>query len=430
MMIDKFLTIDVAIQLEATNLPDALELAEEEETDSEESTVKLPETQPEVMEEYEVMDSDLLRRASSPIALNMVEMMGKLDSSLALLFEFLKSCQSEEIKAIFSHLLQTFEKTILPTFRSRSVPFLIFYASSLDSSLPDVFLGFLMKRLYHVFDDPADGRKKSSASTASLLTVLTASYIGSYVSRARFLPESLVRLSFDMLLTWSLRFIGDLPNHMKSGRGVKALRVGTNLISERVAVFYAVSQAIMYILCFRHKILIQDAPNRHEALTNYRNFILPILQSSLNPLKWCMSAVVEEFVRLSEFYNLIDCRQIIEKSSRRSAPPAQTSQSSEMISEEAFGPRVTDKTGSFLGDLDSYFPFDPLILTSCSSFITPEIYLGWQAVQEEIDAEEPEETESSDTDGDEPSGDVTNIIHKELLQCNPAWQALAIRKLV
>jgi RNA polymerase I-specific transcription initiation factor RRN3 len=295
--------------------------------------------------------------------------------------------------------------------------------TSLNPNLTDVFLGFLMKRLYHVFDQPGDGKKKSAASSASLLTVVNASYIGSFVARAKFLPHRLVRLSFDMLLTWCLRFLGDLPNHLRSG--VKALRNSNEVVSEKIAVFYAVSQAVMYIFCFRHRLLIQE--HEDSDLTtikaNYRNFLLPIMQSSLNPLKWCMSAVVEEFIRLADMYDLIDCHQIMVKSSRRSAPPVSSANSLHSISmfdDESQAFPVSEQTGSFLGDLDSYFPFDPIILKTCSTYFTEDLYIEWNNLADSSDEAESEE---------ELSSDIDNIgCNRDLLLCNPVWQGLAVRK--
>lgn len=284
-----------------------------------------------------------------------------------------------------------------------------------------------MKRLYHVFDQPGDGKKKSLASTASLLTVVNASYIGSFVARAKYMPHKLVRLSFDMLLTWCLRFLGDLPNHLRSG--VKAFRSSSNVVSERVAVFYAVSQAVMYIFCFRHRLLMQEHDNLDgESIKgNYRNFLLPILQSSLNPLKWCMSAVVEEFMRLAELYDLVDCHNILFKSSRRSAPPRSTRTSGvAQFEDESLVSPTADQTGSFLGDLDSYFPFDPIMLNKCSERFGPEIYNEWNSQDSEC-TEEEEEDDNKDPESDGEDARL-KAASSDLLFSNPAWQSLAIRR--
>lgn len=418
LIIEKFLTIDVAIQMEATHLPDELDVIDEASEKSDDDEEK-------EAEELEALDSDLLRRSSSPIALNMADLMGKLDSGLVLLFDYFSSLKDspEDLRATFDCLMQTFEKCMLPTFRSRCTPFILLYVTSLSPNLTDVFLGFLMKRLYHVFDQPGEGRKRTVASTASLLTVVTASYIGSFVARAKFLPPKLVRLSFDMLLTWCLRFLGDLPNHLRSG--VKALRSSNSVVSERVAVFYAVAQAVMYIFCFRHRLLMQphDTSGVTELKVNYRNFLLPILQSSLNPLKWCMSSVVEEFSRLTEEYDLIDCHHIMDKSARRSAPPQATTSADVGISKFDDQPpsaQAAENTGAFLGDLDSYFPFDPLILKNASAYISSDLYNEW--------TNEVESDVESNDDDEVPAHVDIEALNRDLLFSNPAWQGLAHRK--
>lgn len=426
LLVEKFLAIDVAIQMEACNLPEELEL------DAEPGEARPTDLGQEGEGEYEVMDSDLLRRSSSPIALNMVDMMNKLDAALSVLFEYLSTLRDApaELRATFDGLLQTFERAILPTFRSRCTPFLLFYMASLSPGLTDVFLGFLMKRLYHVFDDPADGRKRTASSAASLLTVVTASYIGSFVARAKFLPANLVRLTFDMLLTWCLRFLGDLPSHLRSG--VKALRTTPHMVSERIAVFYAVSQAAMYIFCFRHRLLLEQREDRAAALGNYRSFLLPILQSSLNPLKWCMSAVVEEFSRLADVYDLVNCRQIVDRSARRSAPPSSAPASAAPVhrfEDESLPLPTFDQTGSFLGDLDSYFPFDPLLLRGCTAYISPALYNEWGCDELDSDSDDGSASDAGTSDpdtADEAAADTDH--HKDLLICNPAWQSLAVRR--
>jgi RNA polymerase I-specific transcription initiation factor RRN3 len=427
LLVERCLAIDVAIQTEAVNLPT-------EEVEAE--------------DELEVIDSDLLRRSSSPVALNMVDLMAKLDALLCLLFSYIREESEAELEACFEVMLQLFDRHILPTFRSRSTPFLLFYLSSRAPALTDLFLGFLMKRIYQVFDDPTDRRRKASAvtSTASLLTVVTASYIGSFVARARFLPTELVRLTFDMLLTWSLRFVGDLPSHLK-GSALKQSGVAKNSqggMSERVAVFYAVVQTIMYIFCFRHRILLCNSADAAptDSTQRYRTYLLPILQSALNPLRWCSRAVIEEFARLADQYDLVDCRALTERDSRRSVPGVRELADDDLIT--AFSASSSAAFGSLLGDLDCYFPFDPLILRDAAAFIGPDIFIDWSETNDLASSSEEEEDECTEDEGegeaeeadddgeveDEAGEEPVKKRHKaegshrarELLACNPVWQ--------
>lgn len=420
LLVERCLAIDVAIQTEAVNLPT-------EEVEAE--------------DELEVIDSDLLRRSSSPVALNMVDLMAKLDALLCLLFAYIKEENEAELEACFEVMLQLFDRHILPTFRSRSTPFLLFYLSSRAPALTDLFLGFLMKRIYQVFDDPSDRKRKASAvtSTASLLTVVTASYIGSFVARARFLPTELVRLTFDMLLTWSLRFIGDLPNHLSSSVKQQTVNAKSHAgMSERVAVFYAVVQTIMYIFCFRHRILLCNSADASptDSTQRYRTYLLPILQSGLNPLRWCSRAVIEEFSRLADQYDLVDCRALMERDSRRSVPGVRELADDDLIT--AFSASSSAAFGSLLGDLDCYFPFDPLILKDAAAFIGPDVFIDWSETndlasssEDEDGDDEDEESEIEEYDEEEDvESDPVKKRHKsesssrakELLACNPVWQ--------
>lgn len=92
----------------------------------------------------------------------------KLDSLMTTMFHYIKSLdkaptkkynltkrhieiqedeEESELESVFFNLLDIFVEIVLPTHRIKCVQFLVFYASSLDDSFPEAFMGLLVQQL-------------------------------------------------------------------------------------------------------------------------------------------------------------------------------------------------------------------------------------------------------------------------------------------
>ena len=70
---------------------------------------------------------------------------------------------------------------------------------------------------------------------------------------------------------------------------------------EAHAVFYAVCQAVMYIMCFRHADMLTDR-KRHAKCQMLK--LDRIVASQLNPLKVVLPSVVKEFATITRIYQV------------------------------------------------------------------------------------------------------------------------------
>ena len=190
-------------------------------------------------------NSDSESEAEEVTVLDIKDMTHKLDGMLFLVFSYLEgyvnSCRhlvSEDgqppmpIQEVFLVLLSIFMKTILQTFKSRHTQFLLFYFISLSPAFSDYFLGAL-------------GQQILDRSRPQVVRVAAAAYMSSFVARAKYLDVRQVGMVVDMLGTYALDT-------------VEQNDTGSNVLpdAERYAVFYGVVQALLYIFCFRWRVLV------------------------------------------------------------------------------------------------------------------------------------------------------------------------------
>lgn len=185
----------------------------------------------------------------------------------------------------FQSLLSIFDRIILRTFKSRYTQFLIFWFTSLDPEFADIFQGMLVERALmpsngaltpHIpnNDNPyADPDSQDSASnslahtmTPELTRAAAASYIGSFVSRATFVDREGTRRVVSVLCEYLRSHLDGVEADVRLGLGfgTGSVSSGTNaaatisaiLASGQHTVFYAVTQAIFLIFCFRWRDLL------------------------------------------------------------------------------------------------------------------------------------------------------------------------------
>jgi RNA polymerase I-specific transcription initiation factor RRN3 len=334
LIIGKALIIDVELQNDAEQLKE-LDLCKEMTTCGEDTEIEPQEPIPE----------HLLKRRKLRAVRSGTK---KLDGVLELVFSHIDQSirkgkdelDEKKSREMFNFMLTVFEKTILPTFKSRYTQFLIFYMTSLRPTLADQFLGLLFKPLVQ-FCQSLDHGRNSMPNPKLLLSV---TYIGSFVARARFLSDELLQLAFEMLIDLSTR-----------------LRLKTTIGSPKILTVISL-QHIMYIFCARYDRLIAQMG------TQELEDLFDILFEDATVLQYCNADIVTRFIGLAgERLGLLHPEVAVEYEQSRTV-------------------RFVTK----YEDLEVYFPFDPIALSKCKVFINDQVFQD--SLSE--DEEEAVETES------------------------------------
>ena len=499
-IIDHALQIDVAIQVELDELEEqGIEPTEHEslahmldqgmESDSDSASLASHGLSPQHGDDdtYDTLEdlsdeegydtSDALMQADpahqEPSWNEIAALAGKLDAIMKALYEFLENYigtpTTSDVYTRRYHLYQTllgiFTRNILTTFKSRHVQFLLFWFASLDHEFADMFLGTLLsKSLYAV---PTAGTSSDSGDSAAILRIAAASYVASYVARARYIDASTTRMVVLNLCTYM-----DACLESFASLGVHAPPPG----ARDHAVFYAVAQAVFYVFCFRWRDLRDgssgDAPagpeddsipslaatypaacslelspqlmpvvhasslssvsSTHSA-TGERGWApgLAVVQraitSPLNPLRYCNGNVVHQFANISQYTGFLYCYSVLEANAQRSvtdtssnssAPgtPRKMRKAHETLSTRDSTRESTPTSGAPPGPppgapvalptpaLDVFFPFDPYRLRD-SSVLVHRLYREWSDVAPEGDDEEGHGEGEEDEEGDDDDDD-------------------------
>lgn len=153
----------------------------------------------------------------------------KLDSLLYLVFDYIQSFSSDKttLKTLFRIFQKTFEKSIMLTHRSKYTQFILFFICQFDASFVERFVGRLVDW--------------SCSEEAPLLTRQTCcAYCASFVCRATFVSIDIVRSVLYFSLTWVNKYID----------GYDAMEKPLNPGDPGHLMFYSLSQAVCYIVCF------------------------------------------------------------------------------------------------------------------------------------------------------------------------------------
>ncbi|XP_011307388.1 RNA polymerase I-specific transcription initiation factor RRN3 [Fopius arisanus] len=259
----------------------------------------------------------------------------------------------EGVKGIYFHLLDVFEKNILPTYASHHVQFIWFYLCSFKRSIVEAFVNWLWGRV-------------SSPNVAPVLRQSAVCYLASLVARGSFVPISLITRVIEEMSTWIHSYISTQDSLECANSDV---RIHT--------VFYAICQALFYVIAFRHKDLVDVKKN---LLFLQSLNLTKMVTCKLNPLRMCVPVVVQHFAAVTRTYQLAYCYTVMEHNARSNLPVVETSN------------RLT-------AWLDTFFPFDPYVLPNSSSRISP-IYLQYRGTLN-LDAEEKLEKLEEENDEDD-----------------------------
>ena len=349
----------------------------------------------------------------------------------------------------FHTLLAIFSRAMLPTFKSRHVQFLLFWFNSLDPEFSDLFLGLLLSKSLYGADKDEPPIIRSAA----------ASYVASFVSRASYIDGPTSRIVVLNLCAFMDAHL-EASNNPETEMGAAPPGAGAH------AVFYAVSQALFYIFCFRWRDLKlteqelagldgdadadadADAEDlvgglhnsvgglSQQAASSWCDGLSAVqraITSHLNPLKFCSPTVVKQFARIAQHTGFLYCYSIIEANNRasrvRSAAPSRSTSintidlaaprggsnnSSDNDSDSGTGtPRPSEAGGSptaavpdpvpIGSDLEAFFPFDPYKLRTSASFIEP-LYRDWADVAPDGDNDSDDDDDEDEDDDDDDEG--------------------------
>ncbi|XP_065670664.1 RNA polymerase I-specific transcription initiation factor RRN3 [Hydra vulgaris] len=286
----------------------------------------------------------------------------KLDKLMMILFTFIQSsCLNDGVlvfdtaNELSKDLLLVFENVILKTQQSSHVQFIIFYFASLNKHFYEEFLDCC----WTILKNP---------NKAVIIRQASVSYIASFLARAKFVDQKIIREQMKKLSDWILRYI----EHQDSNHAVAEIK--------KHGAFYSACQALFYVFIYNYKTIFETSNGLEFAKSlNFSRIIF----SRLNPLKFCMETVVSYFARITRLYEVVFCYSIIERNNRNT------------LASFSFGNNNTSSDNQ----LEMFFPFDPYLLPKSVCFIEP-IYLEWsgrtQNSSNDEDDYEDIETEASD----------------------------------
>ncbi|KAL6603199.1 hypothetical protein ACP70R_043560 [Stipagrostis hirtigluma subsp. patula] len=277
----------------------------------------------------------------------------KLDGLMVVVCEHLKSCAEHgHLQKEFNVLKTIFRASVLRVHKCKFAQFLMFYACSLDPEICGLDFAVFLTDIF---------TKKEEDPISRMSAV---SYVGSYLSRARFISADTVVAVLQSLVDWCVEYC-DLQNNR-----------ATTTKPMNHQIFYAGCQAVMYILCFRLRSIMEYPNLRSQLFQMSFGFILHHPQ--MEPLKVCLPAIVNEFLRQAKAAGLFN---------------ASRNQAVEDIIE-------SDLSRAFGGHnrLDMFFPFDPYLLKESDRYIRPNFEF-WSMVKTSYS------NHNSDDDDDE-LGDI------------------------
>eukprot|EP01028_Stygiella_incarcerata_P012432 TRINITY_DN764_c0_g1_i1.p1 TRINITY_DN764_c0_g1~~TRINITY_DN764_c0_g1_i1.p1 ORF type:complete len:690 (-),score=164.95 TRINITY_DN764_c0_g1_i1:24-2093(-) len=341
---------------------------------------------------------------------------GRLMNTLDLLFQqvmqFIAMSPADDLSADFMNMGRDF---LLTTHKCKYVQFLWFYFASQREESAKEFLDTFASIAF----DPHQPKP---------IQITSAAYIGSFLARGLTIPTRVVQESIIAITEYLLNYI--------RLHGQRQERFNPDV--HRHVGFYALSQTLFYALCFLFPSLDEDFLVQLE--------LDQIVRSTLNPLMVTLPTVRDEFVRLSEYFGVLNCADVVHKNRRLAisrrpyliprssslptmrftgddgtsigdedlkgaiAIPSITSIAHEM--EEWYAsPTISyvwasmacqgaanqgGSSGSFRRDdaslldlrhshFDQFFPFDPSFLPATRHIIEP-LYRKWDMVEEKMDA--------------------------------------------
>ncbi|KFY84499.1 hypothetical protein V500_09292 [Pseudogymnoascus sp. VKM F-4518 (FW-2643)] len=331
----------------------------------------------------------------------MHENVEKMDAILDTLFELytpnFEDPLSSSAIATFDTLLSHFRNIILPTYRSRHTQFLLFHFAQTSEHLIDTFAGECVDLAF-------------KSGRPAVLKQAAAAYLASFVSRGANVLPHVVRDVFD--------YIGTNLDLIRSENELSCR--GPDL--QRYSTFYATTQALLYIFCFRWRDLVVS-PSAEEGEIDEEDFVGRDLEwragvkelldrtiySKLNPLKICAPSIVEEFAKIAHHLRFMYVYPLLATNKRIRLSQfalGAGNASSGLLRDSGFSTGVATEDGEEESwhQLETYFPFDPYQLPKSRRWVEND-YVAWRGVPGLRQDEEEEEDDSTDSGDDDDEDD-------------------------
>ncbi|RZF42567.1 hypothetical protein LSTR_LSTR001362 [Laodelphax striatellus] len=237
----------------------------------------------------------------------------------------------DKTRAVYLDLINIFDAVIIPTFALNHVQFLLFRFVSMKSTLYNLFLQHLWKKVLNV-------------NASVVIRQSAVAYIASLLSRSTYIPIGTLKETLSNFASWIHGYISAEDSQENCNQ------------SKRVhCVFYSICQALFYVIAFRHRDLVQT---KKDLMFLQGLNLSKIATCKLNPLRVCLPQVVSNFASITRTYQLAYCYSIIEHNARNSIPVVERDEAGLTTQlEEVY--------------LDMFFPFDPYLLPRSKKYIDP-----------------------------------------------------------
>eukprot|EP00020_Sapocribrum_chincoteaguense_P009632 CAMPEP_0170742690 /NCGR_PEP_ID=MMETSP0437-20130122/6876_1 /TAXON_ID=0 /ORGANISM="Sexangularia sp." /LENGTH=790 /DNA_ID=CAMNT_0011081323 /DNA_START=1 /DNA_END=2374 /DNA_ORIENTATION=+ len=185
---------------------------------------------------------------------------------------FSERVSAESRVSSFSSLLSVLAKTALRADRPVATHVLLFIASSSAPSLP----GTMCAYFFSILEDETNG---------AITRATAASYLGSYVARAAFLPPSLV---LEVLTRMAGLVLGDASTRQPLSADGKRHAVP----------LYVTAAALAYLMCFRLSVLVE------VPLATLADFAAALMSPAQVPLRFVPRFVLVELINVLRVLSL------------------------------------------------------------------------------------------------------------------------------
>ncbi|KAH8346289.1 hypothetical protein KR084_001946 [Drosophila pseudotakahashii] len=225
---------------------------------------------------------------------------------------------------LFKMLLHIFDEVLLPTHNTHHVQFVLFYVTSIRFAYSEDFLDLLWQKV-------------KNPNISAIIRHAAVGYMASFLSRARFLPLSIIIFYLKELSKWAHTYIDD------SGEYNQTCSLKAHLV------FYSICQAVFYLIAFRARELTASSK---DLLFLQSLQLSRLAMCHFNPLRYCLAPVATAFAGVTRTYQLAYCHTVLERNARRKL--ATVYGHDKCIPEET---------------LESFFPFDPYLLKLSNKYI-------------------------------------------------------------
>ena len=356
----------------------------------------------------------------------------------------------------FNILLRHFVHSVLPVYSCKTTQFVVFYACHFDPRFADAFLATLMRVARDESVTPAGVNAGIGTMTPLVNRVSACAYVASFLARANFLTpattEKYLRELIGLARQYTREFEAALPATTTDSTATATATAGAIPIKRNSSndddddddddgsgrsaslpsfrdgavdaamvappppvappvpshtlvidpnmhqLFYAATQAAMYVFCYTSARLLAAARARGTDADAWLRALglEDVLASPLSPLTMCNAAVVDEF--------RATWRRAAAGRDTLGAAAARTHARLAVITNRGVSVTARD-TG--LTTLEALFPFDPYLLKESSAFIDP-IYNMWTEDDDDNDGNDDDaEEEGEEGDNDDGSDDVS-----------------------